>query len=94
MVNLGCQDTEWLGERKRQVLDVILLQNGLTRAPVGMDKEKCGCLGSISGWFGALRVTVGGLRVLVRLKSERRLRCSFTTKWAHTSHFGHGKRKM
>ena len=49
MVNLGCQDTEWLGERKRQVLDVILLQNGLMRAPLGMDKEKCGCLGSISG---------------------------------------------
>ena len=68
MVDLGCQDTEWLGGRERDVLDTILLRNELILAPLGMDKGKCGCLGCISGWLGALRralrVTVGGLRVL------------------------------
>ena len=68
MVDIECQDTEWLGERERKVLDAILLQNRLILAPLGMDKGKCACLGSISGWFGALMVafmvTVSGLRVL------------------------------
>ena len=68
MVDLECQNTEWLGERERKVLDAILLQNRLILAPLGMDKGKRACLGSISGWFGALRgalrVTDGGLRAL------------------------------
>ena len=68
MVDLGCQDTEWLGGRERDVLDTILLRNELILAPLGMDKGKCAFLGCISGWLGALRralrVTVGGLRVL------------------------------
>ena len=72
MVDLGCQATELLGERVRDVLNAILLRNGFMLAPLNMDKGKCGCLGSISDWFGALRVTVGGLKVLgysvVRLK--------------------------
>ena len=50
MVDLGCQDTEWLGGRERDVLDTILLRNELILAPLGMDKGKCGCLGCISGW--------------------------------------------
>ena len=49
MVDLGCQDTEWLGGRERDVLDTILLRNELILAPLGMDKGKCGCLGCISG---------------------------------------------
>ena len=49
MMDLGCQDTEWLGEREIEVLDAIFLHNGLILAPLGMDKGKCGCLGSISG---------------------------------------------
>ena len=67
-MDLGCQDIEWLGGRERDVVDTILLRNELILAPLGMDKGKCGCLGCISGWLGALRralrVTVGGLRVL------------------------------
>ena len=48
MIDLGCQDTDWLGGLKRDVLDTILLWNGLILAPAGMDKEKCGCL--LVGW--------------------------------------------
>ena len=68
MGDLGCHDTEWLGGHERYILHAILLRNGLILAPLSMDKGKCGCLGCISGWLGALRralrVTVGGLRVL------------------------------
>ena len=45
MVDLGCQDTEWLGGRERDVLDTILLRNELILAPLGMDKGKCGYVG-------------------------------------------------
>ena len=45
MVDLGCQDKDWLGGRGRDVLDSILLRNGLILAPLGMDKGKCGYLG-------------------------------------------------
>ena len=38
MVDLGCQDKDWLGGRGRDVLDTILLRNGLILAPLGMDK--------------------------------------------------------
>ena len=55
MVDLGCQDSDWLGGHERDVLEAILLRNGLILAPSGMDKGKCGCLGCIFGWFGALR---------------------------------------
>ena len=55
MLDLGCQDTECLGGRERDVLDTILLQNELILAPLGMDKGKYGYLGCISGWFGMLR---------------------------------------
>ena len=68
MVDLGCQDSDWLGGHETDVLEAILQRNGFILAPSGMDKGKCGCLGCISGWFGALRValrvTDGGLRVL------------------------------
>ena len=37
---------------KTEVLDKILLQDGLIIATLSMDKGKCGYLGSISGWFG------------------------------------------
>ena len=55
MVNLGCQDTGWLGGSERDVLNAILLCNGLILAPLGMNKGKCGGLGCISDWFKALR---------------------------------------
>ncbi len=67
MVDLGCQDTDWVGGREADVSDAILLQNGLILLTLGMDKGKFGYLGCISGWFGALRgalrVTDGELRV-------------------------------
>ena len=59
MADLGCQDTDRVGGNKKEVLDFILMQNGLPLATLNMDKGKC-YLGGISGWFRALR---GGPRV-------------------------------
>ena len=42
MLELGCQDSDWLGGRERDVLDAILLRNGVIPAPLGMDEGKCG----------------------------------------------------
>ena len=55
MVELGCQDTDWVGGNDKQVLEGILHPDGLMLATLGMDKGKCGYVGCISGWFGALR---------------------------------------
>ena len=55
MVDLGCQDKNWVGENDKDVLDAILLRVGLILAPLSVDKGKCGYLGCISDWFGALR---------------------------------------
>ena len=52
---LGRQDTEWVGGNDKEVLDAILLWDGSMLATLSMDTEKCGYLGCISGWFGALR---------------------------------------
>ena len=57
MVDLGCQDTDWVGRNDENVLDAIFLQDRLILATLGMDKEKSGYLGCISGWFGALKRT-------------------------------------
>ena len=40
---------------KTEVLDAILLLDGLILATLGMDKGKFDYVGFISGWFGALR---------------------------------------
>ena len=56
MVELGCQDTNWVGGNDKQVLDGIIPCDGLILATLSMDKEKCGYVGCISGWFWALRV--------------------------------------
>ena len=53
MVELGCQDTDWVGPNDEEVSDGILLRNGLILATLGMDKGKCGYVGCISGWFWA-----------------------------------------
>ena len=67
MVDLGCQDTHWVGGNDRGVLDEILLPDSLILATLSMDKGKCGYLGCISGWFGPLKenpmVPDGRLRV-------------------------------
>ena len=55
MIELGCQDTDWVGGNDEEVLDGILLRGSLILATLGMDKGKCGYVGCISGWFWALR---------------------------------------
>ena len=55
MVELGCQDTDWVGGYDKEVLDGILLCGCLILATLGMDKGKCGYVVCISCWFGALR---------------------------------------
>ena len=57
MVELGCQDTDWVGGYDKKVLDGILPRDGLILATLSMDKEKCGYLGCLSGCFGVLRGT-------------------------------------
>ena len=52
MVELGCQDTYWVGGNDKKVLDGIIPWDGLILATLSMDKGKCGYLGCISGWFG------------------------------------------
>ena len=56
MVELGCQDTYWVGGNDKEVLDGIIPWDGLILATLRMDKGKCGYVGCISGWFWALRV--------------------------------------
>ena len=68
MAYLECQDTDWVGENVKEVLDGILLQDGLILGTFTIDKGKCGYLGCIFGWFtalnGAFRVTDGCFKVL------------------------------
>ena len=45
MVELGCQDTDRVGGNDKEVLDGILLRDGLILATLGVDKGKCGYLG-------------------------------------------------
>ena len=44
MVDLGCQDTDWVGGKNKGVLDAILWQDGLILANLSVDKGKCGYL--------------------------------------------------
>ena len=45
MVDLGCQDTDWVGGHDKDILDVILLRDGFILATFSVDKGKCGYLG-------------------------------------------------
>ena len=56
LVELGCQDTDWVSGNNKGVLDAILLREGLILTTLVMDKGKCGYVGCISGWYWALRV--------------------------------------
>ena len=49
MVDLGCQDTDWVGGNEKEVLDAILLRDSLILATLSIDKGKCGYLCCISG---------------------------------------------
>ncbi len=55
MVELGSQDTNWVGGNDKEVLDGILPRDGLIPASLSMHKGKCGYVGCIFGWFGFLR---------------------------------------
>ena len=80
-----------------EVLDAILLWEGLILATLGMDKGKCGYVGCISGWFWALRVaprvTDGWVRVsgyrLSRWKWQRCFRCNLAMWWPQTKRKPH-----
>ena len=55
MIDLGCQDTDWVGGRDRDILDAVLPQDGFILATLSMDEGKCGYLRCIFGWFWALK---------------------------------------
>ena len=55
MIELGCQDTDWVSGNDQEGLDGILPWDGLILATLSMDKEKCCDLGCICGCFWALR---------------------------------------
>ena len=59
MVDLGYKDTYWVGGNVKEVLDAILLLDGLILSTLSMGKGKSGFLGCISGWFGAPMVDLG-----------------------------------
>ena len=46
MVNLGSQDTDWVGGNDRRVLDAILPPDALILATLSMNQGKCGYLGA------------------------------------------------
>ena len=60
MVELGCPDTDWVDGNVKEVLDAILLWDGLILTTLSKDKGKMWSSFLVSGWFGALR---GALRV-------------------------------
>ena len=63
MVELGCQDTDWIGGNNKEVLDATLLRDGLILATLSEEKGKCGHLGCISGFSGSLRGALGSQMV-------------------------------
>ena len=66
MVGLRCQDTDWVDGNDREVLHAIFVVDGLILSTLSMDKGKCGYLGCISGWFGALGGPLGSQMVDLR----------------------------
>ena len=55
MVELGCQDTDWVSGNDRG-FRCDFTPGGSHTSHLGMDKGKWGCVGCVSGWVGALRV--------------------------------------
>ena len=110
MVNLECQDTDWMGGNER-FLDAILLRDGIILGTLSMDKGKWvswvhfwvvyGYHWCISGWFGASRVALKIIEGWLRVSGNRLgrwkwggFRCVFTARRLHTSHSEHKQRKM
>ena len=52
MVELGCQDTDWVGGNDKEVLDGIIPRDGLLLATFSLDKGKFGYFRCIYGWLG------------------------------------------
>ena len=50
MVELGCKDTKWVSGNDPEVLDAILLQDGLILATLSMGKGKSGYLSFLVGF--------------------------------------------
>ena len=46
MVDLGCQDTQWVGRNDKEVLDAIFLQDGVILATLSMNKVNVAILGA------------------------------------------------
>ncbi len=40
MVDLGCQDTDWVGGNEKEVLDAVLLRDDFILASLSMEKGK------------------------------------------------------
>ena len=59
MVELGCQDTYWVGGNDKEVLDGIIPRDGLILATLSMDKGKCGYFGCSFVWFGSVNRVTG-----------------------------------
>ena len=63
MVDLGCQNTDWVGGDDIDILETNSLPDRLILAMSSLNKGKCGHVRCISGWFevlrGASRVTDG-----------------------------------
>ena len=49
MVELECQDTNWVGEIDKELLDGIIPRDDLILATLSMDDGKCGYVGWVSG---------------------------------------------
>ena len=49
MVDLQCQDTDWVGCCYKDILDTILLLDEFIVAILSVDEGKCGYIGCISG---------------------------------------------
>ena len=93
MADLGCQDTDWEGGNDKEVLDAILLKDGLKLATLSLDKGKYGYFVCISGWFGPMRGPPGSHRVDLGCQNtnwvggtDTGFRCNFTVGWALTIH--------
>ena len=55
MLELGRQDTDWVGGYDKEVLDAILLREVFILVTLGVYKGKCGHFWCISGRFWAMR---------------------------------------
>ena len=51
MVDLGCQDTDWVGGNDTEGLDRILLTDSLILVTLSMDKGNCGYLAWVPFWL-------------------------------------------